>query len=166
MGLDNAGKTTLLGVLRDDKVVQHNPTRYPQFEELVIGQIHFQAHDLGGHRAARRVWSKYYADVDGVVFLVDSTDIKRLPEAKEELNQVLAAVELANVPFLILGNKVDVEGKAVSEPQLKAHLGITHTSGKGAPGSNPDKQPIEVFMCSVTKRFGYPQGIRWMSQYL
>jgi len=165
LGLDNAGKTTLLGVLRDDKVIQHAPTRYPQYEELQIGNVHFAAHDLGGHRAARRVWSQYYANVDGVVFLVDSCDTQRIGEVKEELNKLLSAVPLANSPFLILGNKIDKDG-ALSEGQLKEYLGITRTAGKGTPSNPPDKQPIEVFMCSVVKRAGYAKGFRWMAQYL
>jgi GTP-binding protein SAR1 len=204
LGLDNAGKTTLLRVLRDDKVITHVPTRMPQYEELVIGKIHFKAHDLGGHTAARRyvpflrvqitlvlslslslyylshslthhpllssshsLWKKYFAAVDGIVFLVDSADVKRMEKTKEELNALLMSDELKDVPFLILGNKIDKPG-ALSKAQLKESLGVSHScTGEDTKRVLAEgQQPIEIFMCSVVKRAGYAEGFRWLSHYL
>jgi len=166
LGLDNAGKTTLLHMLRDDKVIAHEPTRHPQSEELIIGNIKFNAFDLGGHAAARRLWKTYFAAVDAIVFLVDAADPSRFPEAKEELSKLLTDDDLSKLPFLVLGNKIDAK-TAVSEAQLKTFLGIENTTGKKKSSSTTKStQPLEVFMCSVVKRAGYADGFKWLAEYL
>ena len=143
------------------------PTIHPQTDEMIIGNIKFKTFDLGGHETARLIWKDYVTTgIDAVVYIVDSIDRRRFPEARKELEGLLQNEELADVPFLIFGNKIDFPS-AVSEDELRYELGLIETYGKDVyENGKPEIRPVELFMCSVIRKFGYADGFRWLSQFL
>merc|ERR1719271_1717441 len=146
LGLGNKN-AKLLHMLKDDRIATHVPTLHPHTEELMIKNIRFRTYDLGGHETARRIWKDYFATVDGIIFLVDAADRTRFNEAKEELQGLLEEQSLANVPFVVLGNKIDIP-TAASEDELRNALGLySHmTYGRDAKKGQTGVRPIELFM--------------------
>ena len=158
LGLDNAGKSALLHVLKTDRVTQTRPTIHPHSEELKMGNLVLNTFDLGGHVTARKIWKDYFPAVNAVLFLVDAVDVKRFPEAKQELESILETPELVNIPVAILGNKIDMAG-AVSVEELKEALSYDELLAK-------ESRPMEIFMVSVTKKIGFTQALEWVSSKL
>ena len=158
LGLDNAGKTALLHVLKNDRVTQTRPTIHPTSEELKMGNLKLNTYDLGGHETARKIWKDYFPAVHAILFLVDSVDVNRFPEAKKELEKILDTPELVNIPIAILGNKIDMNG-AVNVDELKTALGYDEIIAK-------ETRPMEIFMVSVMKKIGYSKALEWVSEHL
>ncbi|MEN2496466.1 MAG: GTP-binding protein SAR1a [Marteilia pararefringens] len=79
LGLDNAGKTTLLRMLVDSHQTQAPPTLHPIREEINIGNVKFITTDLGGHTEAREFWQNHYFSKNAIVFVLDAADPERFP---------------------------------------------------------------------------------------
>ena len=166
LGLDNAGKSTLLSVLKTGKVTQLDPTKHAQSEQLQIGKVNMNAFDLGGHSAMRKVWRDYYPKIDAIVYLIDAADPSRFEESKKEFDNIVNTNELGNIPILILGNKIDKNG-AVSEDELRTAFGLTTQGTFGAQKVDKlNSKPVEVFMCAIVKKSGFTEGFNWLTKNL
>jgi ADP-ribosylation factor protein 1 len=108
LGLDNAGKTTILYKLKLGEIVVSIPTIGFNCERVEFKNINFNVWDIGGQDKIRKLWKYYYQNVGALVFVVDSSDRERINDAEYELNHLLDQEELENVPFLVLANKQDL----------------------------------------------------------
>lgn len=163
LGLDNAGKTSLLFMIKENRMSSNAPTQRATMETMTLNFITFECFDLGGHREAREIWADYFVDASAIIYMVDATDRARFPESKRELDSLLTNPQLAQVPIVVLGNKIDMPS-AASEGELRAAFGLMQTTGKmTTPRQLGMMRPIEVFMCSVKGRTGYVEGIRWVA---
>ena len=93
LGLDNAGKTTLLHKLRTNTLLTFSPTERPHYEEFYMDQIKFVGWDLGGHEAVRHIWGDYIDmmkdSISGIFFMIDACDFDRLEDVRDELDELI-----------------------------------------------------------------------------
>ncbi|XP_036851831.1 ADP-ribosylation factor-like protein 5A isoform X2 [Manis javanica] len=90
VGLDNAGKTTILYQFSMNEVVHTSPTIGSNVEEIVINNTRFLMWDIGGQESLRSSWNTYYTNTEFVIVVVDSTDRERISVTREELYKMLA----------------------------------------------------------------------------
>jgi len=124
LGLDNAGKTTVLYKLKLGEVVTTIPTIGFNVETVEYKHISFTVWDIGGQTKIRPLWQHYFENVDGIIFVVDSADSLRLKEAREELEGVLADDRLRNSSLLVFANKQDMPG-ALNTTEVTDKLGLS-----------------------------------------
>mmetsp|Transcript_22217 Transcript_22217/g.50883 ORF Transcript_22217/g.50883 Transcript_22217/m.50883 type:complete len:145 (-) Transcript_22217:443-877(-) len=112
LGLDNAGKTTILYRLQNesDEAIQTIPTIGFNVETLQYKNIKFQVWDLGGQTSIRPYWRCYYPNTDAIIFVVDSADTERMGIARGELSAMLEEDELKESILLVFANKQDQKG--------------------------------------------------------
>merc|ERR1712214_189306 len=105
VGLDAAGKTTILYKLRLGEVVNTIPTIGFNVETVQYKNINFTVWDVGGQEKIRPLWRHYYQGTQGLIFVVDSNDRDRAEDAHEELMKTLDADEMCDAVLLVFANK-------------------------------------------------------------
>ncbi|KAK4316800.1 hypothetical protein Pmani_012058 [Petrolisthes manimaculis] len=109
LGLNNAGKTTILYKLCLDEVINTTPTINCNVEEIVLKNIRFIMWDVSGQESLISNWSTYYTDAEFVIIVVDSSDVERLSTITVELHKLLSDKQLSKVAgVLIYANKQDI----------------------------------------------------------
>ncbi|KAG2152421.1 ADP-ribosylation factor family-domain-containing protein [Suillus cothurnatus] len=110
IGLDAAGKTTILYKLKLGEVVTTIPTIGFNVETVAYKKIQFTVWDVGGQQKIRPLWQYYFNNADGIIFVVDSSDRDRIPEAKEEIRMLMNNDQLQDSLLLVFANKQDMPG--------------------------------------------------------
>ena len=155
VGLDAAGKTTILNKMRFDEVVQTAPTIGVNTEDIQIRNVSIKVFDLAGQEKMRNVWKYYYSSIEGVIFVLDSTRADRIQEARDEILGLLANEEARQIPCLVFANKQDLPN-ALSAAALVEALGIA---------DHVNKKPVSLVRVqesSALQDQGLAEGFEWI----
>eukprot|EP00812_Abedinium_dasypus_P009867 NODE_3526_length_773_cov_618.054318.p1 GENE.NODE_3526_length_773_cov_618.054318~~NODE_3526_length_773_cov_618.054318.p1 ORF type:complete len:211 (-),score=55.18 NODE_3526_length_773_cov_618.054318:123-755(-) len=152
LGLDNAGKTTILKKLSEEDITHIMPTQGFNIKSLVHDGFKLNVWDIGGQKYIRPYWSNYFESTDALVFVIDSTDVRRVAEAATELAELLAEDKLHAVPILIYANKQDLE-TALAADEIMSQLGLHEQLSMRA---------YFLQACSATQNEGLQEGLEWL----
>mmetsp|Transcript_8455 Transcript_8455/g.21350 ORF Transcript_8455/g.21350 Transcript_8455/m.21350 type:complete len:184 (+) Transcript_8455:218-769(+) len=153
LGLDNGGKTTILYKLKMGEVVQTTPTIGFNVETVSRKNITFSVWDVGGQDQIRGLWRHYFLNTQAVIFVVDSNDVTRLKEARDELWKVLESPELATAVILVIANKQDLPNALSSEEV-----------GNGMDLNKITTHPWHIQPACATNGEGLDEGIDWLAE--
>ncbi|KAF7699431.1 hypothetical protein HF521_004173 [Silurus meridionalis] len=123
VGLDAAGKTTILYKLKLGEIVTTIPTIGFNVETVEYRNICFTVWDVGGQDKIRPLWRHYFQNTQGLIFVVDSNDRERVAESADELSKMLQEDELRDAVLLVFANKQDLPN-AMPVSELTDKLGL------------------------------------------
>merc|ERR1711869_62718 len=128
VGLDAAGKTTILYKLKLGEVVTTIPTIGFNVETVEYKNINFTVWDVGGQDKIRKLWRHYYQNTQGLIFVVDSSDRDRIEDARDELSKMLNEDEMRDAVLLVFANKQDLPNSMTTK-DVTEKLGLHRVSG-------------------------------------
>lgn len=154
VGLDAAGKTTVLYRLKLNEVLMTIPTIGFNVETVEYRNLRLTVWDIGGQDIIRPLWRHYFLGTHAMIFVVDSSDHKRMQEAREELWTMLKEPDFTpQAPVLILANKQDLPD-AMSAKEVTEQLGLSELRGRA----------FHVQPSSAPKGEGLFEGLDWLSR--
>jgi len=154
-GLDFSGKSTIINQLKPTKLREDHlaPTVGYQVESFTKGQVTFKVYDMGGAKKFRNLWEHYFRDVQGVIFVIDSSDLIRICLVKDELSMLVSNKDLKGVPILFFANKMDIPG-ALPPAELAEKLDLAELcSGR----------PYNIVASNALTGQGIEEGMSWLS---
>lgn len=155
VGLDNAGKTTILYHLLMDEVVHTSPTIGSNVEEITWRNIKFIMWDIGGQDSLRQSWATYYSNTNFVFMVIDSSDRERLSVAKDELYKMLNHEDLRKSSLLIYANKQDVKD-CLTTTQISQTLNLKSIKDHA----------YHIQPCCALSGEGLHQGLEWVTSQI
>ncbi|XP_010463760.1 PREDICTED: ADP-ribosylation factor 1-like 2 [Camelina sativa] len=123
LGLDAAGKTTILYKLHIGEVLSTVPTIGFNVEKVQYKNVMFTVWDVGGQEKLRPLWRHYFNNTDGLIYVVDSLDRERIGKAKQEFQDIIRDPFMLNSIILVFANKQDMRG-AMSPREVCEGLGL------------------------------------------
>ncbi|XP_076288220.1 ADP-ribosylation factor-like protein 13B [Lasioglossum baleicum] len=162
VGLDNAGKTSVLNRISGESDRNVLPTIGFRTVSLRYKSYTVKIYDIGGSPQIRSLWTKYYSGIHGLIYVVDASDISRLTENRVVFGELVSHECISGKPILLLANKQDING-SIDELDLVENLDVEHVA-------NTMKCPTRVEICSSTEResqlnddcIGIKNGYKWI----
>jgi len=151
VGLDAAGKTTVLFKLKLNDVVVTIPTIGFNVERVEYKNLRMTIWDIGGQDRLRPLWRHYYEGSNGILFVVDSVDKARLKLARDEVHKMMEEPCLADAKLLVLANKQDM-AMALPSSEIVSALELKNL-----------RQQWFVQPCSATTGQGLYEGLDWLA---
>ncbi|CAJ1054370.1 ADP-ribosylation factor 4 [Xyrichtys novacula] len=155
VGLDAAGKTTILYKLKLGEIVTTIPTIGFNVETVEYKNICFTVWDVGGQDKIRPLWRHYFQNTQGLIFVVDSNDRERVTESAEELAKMIQEDELKDAVILVFANKQDLPN-AMAVSELTDKLGLHSLRSR----------TWFVQATCATQGTGLYEGLDWLSNEL
>ena len=156
LSLDGSGKTTILYRLHLGEVVSTTPTIGFSVEKIHYKNIEMTVWDLGGQEKLRQLWFNLLEGTHALIYVVDSADVDRLDESKEELYKIAQVNELKKIPILIFANKTDLPN-AMSIEKLMESFELKN---------NLKDNDWYVQPCSALTGDGLHEGLDWLVRAL
>lgn len=151
LGLDNAGKTTILKKFNGEDIYEISPTLGFNISTLEFQGYKLNVWDVGGQQTIRSYWRNYYEQTDGLVWVVDSADTRRLLDCKKELQALLTQEKLAGTSLLVFANKQDLPG-ALSHEEIAKVLELDKITNRH----------WRIESCSAVSGLGLVNGVSWL----
>uniref|UniRef100_A0A914V6T4 ADP-ribosylation factor-like protein 3 n=1 Tax=Plectus sambesii TaxID=2011161 RepID=A0A914V6T4_9BILA len=155
LGLDNAGKTTLLKNLASEDIAHITPTQGFNIKSVVSDDIKLNVWDIGGQRKIRPYWKNYFENTDVLIYVIDSSDKKRFEETGMELTELLEEEKLQGVPVMIFANKQDLVNAAKAS-EIAEGLQLLSIRDRA----------WQIQACSAVSGEGVKDGMDWISKNL
>jgi len=153
VGLDGAGKTTILFQLHLGELVETQPTVGSNVETVRYNGLSLVIWDLAGQTSRRSMWQTYYAQASAVILVIDSTDAARLSVVKQELSHLLSDATLSQAVLLVFANKQDLTTTALPSARIAEELGLPAIRSHS----------WHITPCSARTGHGLYDGIHWMT---
>ena len=150
VGLDNAGKTTIVKRVNGEDISTISPTLGFNIKTMSFRGYRMNIWDVGGQKTLRSYWRNHYEATDGMVWVVDSADVRRLRDCKDELHKLLGEEKLAGSSLLIFANKQDIPG-ALTKKEIAQVLELDQM----------EKRHWHIEGCSAVSGEGLLEGFEW-----
>ena len=155
LGLDAAGKTTLLYQMKLGEVITSIPTIGFNVETIQCSNLTLVVWDIGGQDRIRTLWQHYFDNTDALIFVIDASDTDRFEEARSELHGIVANPRMSQLKgVLVFATKMDLPYACDAE-QIRSALDLSHL-----------KVAYHLQPCSAKARFGLVDGVEALSNIL